>query len=376
VKFIRIVLTIVVLQALLACAPATLKAGEGITNGTPDENDAKLKLLYEYHVNDIVDVEFLNLTNSKENPVILLSETTKAQIVNVQNRESIAVQKAPITGFSASQVFNEGEDVLISTNEYIQTWNWRNNKLNKKIQGKGYSQLSGISEDGSTAYFEGALWDAASGNQILKLEEDPSPISFDFSPGGQYFASGGHEYGASIVDIAKREVVNQIDLAGVSKVIFASNNELYTSYGAELVMDLGGYYPHSIGVFTLNNPKPTANFASPNRITCWTLLDNNGLIVALAHKEVRHLNRKLEKTKDWQLPERAFACEADHKNNVYIGSQSGSLYRIDLKTDALAKIKQFKNAIEKLKISNDGNYIAIVTRSPGTSNVAVYHLSP
>jgi hypothetical protein len=48
----------VVLQALLACAPATLKAGEGIINGNPDENDAKLKLLYEYHVNDTVDVEF------------------------------------------------------------------------------------------------------------------------------------------------------------------------------------------------------------------------------------------------------------------------------------------------------------------------------
>jgi hypothetical protein len=369
----RILLVILIFQALLACAPATLSATE---NQEKPANILKLKQLYNYSVNDSVDVYFLPTKYEHDSPIILLAETTKAHIVDVKTAKPIATQSAPMTGFATAQLFDNGRGVLLATNEYLQIWRWEDNQLGKKLQGKGYSHLSGISQDGTIAYFEGALWNVNKGAQLLQLEEDPAPNSYDFTADTHYFVSGGHETGAIVVDIPKRKTINQIDLAGISQVRFSANNQLYASYGAELSMDLGGYYPHSIGLFELDMPTPSANFASPNQITCWALLGNNNVIVALARKEIRLLNEQLEVTKHWQLTQSVFACASGKNKTVYIGSKQGTLSSVDMQTGELTELEKFDSPIEKIKTSPDGNYIAIVTRPPGASNVIVYSVLP
>ena len=369
----RILLVILISQALLACVPATLSATESQANTA---NNVKLNLLYKYSVNDSVDVDFIPPTNEQDNPLILLAETTKVQIVDVKTAKPIDAQAAPMTGFASAQLFDNGRGVLLTTNEYLQIWRWKDNQLGKKIQGKGYSHLSGISQDGTISYFEGALWDVNKGGQLLQLEEDPAPNSYDFTADTNYFVSGGHEYGAIVVDIPKRKTINQIELAGISKVRFSTNNQLYASYGSELSMDLGGYYPHSIGIFELDIPTPVANFASPNQITCWAVLENNDVMVALANKEIRLLNKQLEATKNWQLTQSVFACATGKNKTVYLGSKQGTLSSVDMQSGELTELEKFDSPIEKIKTSGDGNYIAIVTRPPGASNVIVYSAAP
>ena len=159
-------------------------------------------------------------------------------------------------------------------------------------------------------------------------------------------------------------------------VRFSANNQLFASYGAELSMDLGGYYPHSIGLFELDIAIPVANFASPNQITCWAVLGNNGVVVALARKELRLLNKQLEVIKNWLLTQSVFACATVKNNTAYIGSNQGTLSSVDMQSGELTELEKFDSPIEKIKTSRDGNYIAIVTRPPGASNVSVYSALP
>jgi WD40 repeat protein len=362
-------------QASLACSPVTLKAEESHGEKTNKGEHSDLTLMYEYQVNDTLHVDFVDKETLQNDPLVILSETTKVHVVNIREGKSIAIQEAPITGFTAAHVFNNGDDVLLVAVDYIQTWNWRDGVLGGEIEAKGNSKISGVTKDGSIAYFDGELWDLSSGKSLLQIEEDPGPNSYDFSSDQRYFVTGGHRHGAEVFDLAFKNPALKIDLPGVSKVRFDENHNIYLSYGAELSMDLGGYYPHSIGYFHINNPEPTANFASPNQITCWTMLDTDEVIVVLAHKEIRLLNQQLEQTRNWRLPEKAFACTADDKY-AYIGTQQGALFRIDLKAGLLKQIAKFSHNIEKIKISGKGHYIAIVTRPPGTSTIQVYSLSP
>jgi len=332
---------------------------------------ANYKLIYEKQAYASQKVTFVTGSN-----LIAIADSSDIFIVNLNNNSIVKNLKTPDSMITLSAATESGKQFILATDTSAQVWDTKNWLLLNQFNAKQLSKLSGISPNDNILYFDGSLWSLDEYKKIRHSGEEINPGSYDFSDDNQYFIKSEHQFGAAIVSINDKNIdISTNRISDLEKVKFRNDNNYYASYDAKFIVEQGGYRAKTLGLFSTKNNDLLYSYELDSRLTCWTIGDNNGVLVNLFNGDIVLLDDKLNITHKWHIDnDHIHSCEKDNNNQVWLGSKKSGLYKADLSSKTLTKILDSKNMITDLEVSSDNKYLGAVEFLTGESIVKVFEL--
>jgi len=329
------------------------------------------KQVYENLAYSNQKITFLSAGN-----LLAIADSSDVLIINLKDNSVVNKLKTSDSMITSSFASKNGDQFFLSTDMSAQIWDTKSWKLLKQFNAKQLSKLSGISPKDDILYFDASLWSLDTHERVKTIGEELDPGSYDFSSDSQYFMTSEHRFGVVITHINDKSdgtTTNRIN--SVDKTKFRTDNNYYASYDAKFIVEQGGYRARTFGLFDIKNNNLIKSYAPDSRITCWTVDDNNGVLISLFNGDVALLNNKLDITHKWHIDNgHIVTCEKGKNNDIWLGSINTGLFKADLTSNKLTKTYQTDNMITDLEISTDNKKLGVVEAITGGSIVKVFEL--
>jgi len=361
----HLILIISLITASCAFNASNIKTSPIITSAS------NYKLVYEKQAYADQKINFISAGHT-----LAISDSSDVLIVILKNNKIIKKLKTPDSIITSSFASENDNRFILSTDMSAQIWDTQNWKLLKKFDAKKLSKLSGISPNGDILYFDSSLWSLDSYEKIKNTGNGLQPGSYDFSNDGQYFITSEHRFGAIITHINNKDdgiTINRI--SNIDKAKFSSDNNYYASYNAKFIVEQGGYLAETIGLFNIEKHDAINSYTPDSRITCWTVNDNNGILVSLFNGDIVLLNKELDITHKWHIDNDYIYTCSNANNNIWLGGKKTGLYRAELTGKTLTKTYETSNMITDIVISNDNKRLGLVENITGGSIVKIFELN-
>jgi len=329
------------------------------------------KQVYEKQAYTNQKINFLSAGHS-----LAISDSSDVLIVNLKNNKIIKKLKTPDSMITSSFASKSGNRFILSTDMSTQIWDTQSWELLKKFDAKQLSKLSGISPNGDILYFDSTLWSLDNYKIIKNTGDELQPGSYAFSNDSQYFITSEHRFGAIITHIKdKDDGITTTRINNIDKTKFRSDNNYYVSYNAKFIVEQGGYLAGTIGLFNIERHDVINSYTPGSRITCWTVNNNNGILVSLFNGDIVLLNEKLKITHKWHIDnDHIYTCINANNNDIWLGGKKTGLYKAELTGKTLTKTYETSNMITGLKISDDNKKLGLVEAITGGSIVKIFEL--
>jgi hypothetical protein len=99
-------------------------------------------------------------------------------------------------------------------------------------------------------------------------------------------------------------------------------------------------------------------------------------LVGLLNGDILLLSDEFEITQKWHIEDNMEVCSQVGNNDLWLGSESSGVYKLDLSKMTLSHEYRTKVIISDLTASPDGKYLALVESPPGQSIVKLFKLNP
>jgi len=332
------------------------------------------KLIYENNNLSVDSVEFVPGNNT-----MAISDIKTVSIIHIPDNRII---KKLSTDHDASVIYAQASKTnsrfLFSTSDgtsqILDTNNWQ---VLREFRGKILSSTNGLSPDGKVLYFGDALMSVDTGAELVNFGFNPTSDSHDFSSDGRFFIDAGPYSGTMLVDIrAKKTILRKTIIEHVSQLQFRQDNDFYASYDAIFTLKIagGGYFPETLSLFSHTTNEIVMGVIPPARIACWTTTPDDKVLMALVNGEVILLNPQLEPLNKWALGDKVNVCQSGQNNQVWLGTKTKGVYKIDLTNKTLSHPVITTQSIIELKISSDDKYLGLLESVLGGSVVKVYQI--
>ncbi len=332
--------------------------------------EAQYKLVYSHQEYSDQHVELFPDSSS-----LLIKDINNVFTVNVENGKAIKRIEVTDTGITSGQLSETGKEYFISTRNYLQIWRTSDWKLDKQLDSMAAGYNSGFSP-GFKYFFSGdAIWLQETAEKIMDTRWYRSPTGFAFSKDNKYLVTSGHFWGTDTYDLENRtnlEIQNRIN--AVNKISFRSDDNFYASYDAELTEIYHNYLARKLGLFNIKTNEVINSFYPPSGITSWCNVPQQGLLVGLLNGDILLLSDEFEITKKWHIEDNMEVCSQGGNNDLWLGSESSGVYKLDLRKMKLSHEYITKIRVSDLAASPDGKYLALVESPPGQSIVKLLHV--
>jgi len=338
-----------------------------------ETDTSKVKKIYTYNDTMSADLAFVPGSNKA-----VINRHEDALVIDYINNKTMAKLPSPAVDYSIEDIVvsSQNKNLLLATKNAAQLWDLQTLKPLISLKSKAYSRINALSIDSNLLIFDKRLIDTSNNKLLMEFSHDTAPFEYSFSNEGKYLVIDGHMSGISIINIEDRKQLNTLFEDGVKQIEFSSNDNhlFYAGYGSKLLVNLGGYYSSSIGLYDINKLKRVENYTPSSRISCWVKLPDNRILASLVDGSLQLLNAQLEVKKSWQTGDKVSSCIAGNDNNVWLASQTTGVYVFNVNSGKLDRVIETINDPARLVLSENNKHLGIVKQMRDGAAVSIYSI--
>lgn len=304
---------------------------------------------------------------------IVVSDLFQAQVVDITKSQPLRTITYPTPGIELFSISAQRNLLLQGVRPAENLWDLNTGKLLQTIKetDRRRGKNSVLSPDGQYAFINNRIWDLQKNKPVIELPGDRVESTVVFSPDNHFFALGG-PLGTQVADLVQNKTYQFRDQQEVADLMFGKDNRIYQSYGFDMRTELNRSFPRYLSVLQPGQEKPIANYTPGAWITCWTVLADNTVFVALSNKHLLVLDANLKPLRQWETGLMATSCVSGKQQSIWLGTDDSGLYYFNPTLSRPIQKLPYTNIIESLRLSEDGRYLGIISIPIGDRRLEIY----